>query len=557
MATITDLPVELIERIVTLLTTEEVGKLRLTSRELRAKASQGGYLSNFINHNVDLSETSLKALTSILTEDNLSRRLRNLTITTLVFDDHNDKSPIFAFAPDWDPPILSNRPKGYCTSDTKGEAALQERTEARQQSAKVNLRRAQHEVNVECNVYPAMVQQAFETIKLYCQDEALSSLRLNCKVDDGNGPHLDLADKDARLNLLSAHTTYLFSITMDALLSSKLCVGSFDIFPNTRHCSLASTQISPFLARTSPSALRNLTSSIRSLAMSFSRLTDSEVARSRDMCCSCNKRKGRPTGNKTMCHKHLVEFDDEDDTHCQTERSLVSFLNYFANLEALDLRQYEIERSSDKWNPIVFEHIADHVRLPHLKKLTLRGVNADERSLLALLTTLSSLHSLDMRHVNLKDGQWQPIFSYIKTAMPKLHTLNLEDLFENKRADTVTVPNNHGHIIVPPPPPPPPVIHGGFGGGPPPLPAATSQAESYLNTLVAFRVMNVPEDDVQYSGPFKSDRVKLEGASIKKADILYGFIAHHTSKWRLEKKWMAEHTREYGPRPRDIFDIDY
>lgn len=556
MATLAALPIELVERVVNLLTIEEIGELRLVSRELRAKASQGSYLSYFISHNVDLNETSLRTLASILEEDNLSRRLRHLTITALVYDDHGDKSPISPFSPDWDPPLLSSRPKNFCTSEAKGMAALQERREERQRQAKINLRRAQHEVNVECDIYRALVQHAFMNIKLYCKDGILETLRMGCRVDAGNGPRLELSDKDARFNYLSAHTAYLFSITMDGLLTSRLTVHNLDIFSRTRHCSLACTQLSPYLAHTNRNTLQSVTASVKTLAMSFSRLTESETQRTRDMCCTCNKRKTRQTGDKMTCHKHLAFFDDEDDIYCQSESSLTAFLKLFTNVQELDIRQYEIERSGDKWNPIAFDEVSEKVRLPGLQKLTLRGVNADEKSLLLFVSAHKQLQSLDIRHVNLKDGQWQAIFTMIRTAMPQLNKLTLEDLFENKRADTVTVPSTTGQFIHVPPPPPP-ILHFGAGVVPPPPPAATSQADTFLNTLLNFRVMNVPTEVYTSAGHFKNNKITINGPSIAKADILYGFVSHAVDKWKIEKKWMAEQTREYGPLPRDVFSLDY
>lgn len=545
------LPVELIERLVSLLTIEDVGKLRLVSRELRSKASQGSYLSCFTTRSVDLTKKSIESLIGILSDDNLSRKLKHLTITGIIYDPQNANGLGVPFRGDsWEPLLLSTVPKGYCFAEAKGIAETNEHRDERRRVAKLLLERAEHQLNVECDVYPDLLKRAFLNVKSYCGDGVLDTLRLDCMVEAGLDERYDLGVTDSRSNI-SAHASYIFTTTIQALAATSLPVKHIDVFSSTRYCSLACTELAALVGRSPANFLRPVASGLHSLSLSFSRLADSEAqGASSVVCCDCNSRRLRRSDTEVFCHHHHSKFEEDDDNHCTSEGSLASFLAKFSFLESLELHQYEIERPNDRYNPVAFELITREVRLPKLRKCTLRGINADDKNLLAFLRAHPDLQHLDLRHVNLNEGQWQPVFAHIKTHMGKLQTLNMEDLYEHKRADNVPMPSVPPSML----PPPPGLMLNGLGHMPPPPPPQIN-VETYLNTLITFRVLNIPDDQVVNSGIFKTNKTKITGPWIAKADILYGFVSHAANKWKAEKRWDRERMREYGPPPDTLLDM--
>jgi hypothetical protein len=75
-----DLPVEMVEQIVTSLGYHDIAALRLTSRIIESKTSQGSFTAYFKHKNIELTMESLQTFERMTREDRMGRFLRHCTI---------------------------------------------------------------------------------------------------------------------------------------------------------------------------------------------------------------------------------------------------------------------------------------------------------------------------------------------------------------------------------------------------------------------------------------------------------------------------------------------
>ncbi|OQO06129.1 hypothetical protein B0A48_08717 [Cryoendolithus antarcticus] len=182
MASLVALPIELVERVVTSLETEETGILRLVCHELCDKASRGTYLKLFTDRSVDVTQDGLNALKEALAGDGLPRQLRNLTLVAVVYHPRMERMRSPATSPDaWSPAAQTMLHRGDCPGKFK-QSHSDRRFAARREVAELRLQQARHQYNVETGVYVELLALAFESIKSTCSKDGLASLVLSVAV---------------------------------------------------------------------------------------------------------------------------------------------------------------------------------------------------------------------------------------------------------------------------------------------------------------------------------------------------------------------------------------
>lgn len=107
---------------------------------------------------------------------------------------------------------------------------------------------------------------------------------------------------------------------------------------------------------------------------------------------------------------------------------VAGFLNQTPNLESLDLFMYNTLEGAPWVYSNLFSDVAKTVRLPQLRRLTLRGIWASPSSVLLFLRNHPDLTRVDLREVHITGGTWEPILRHLE-SMPKLAELHLENLW--------------------------------------------------------------------------------------------------------------------------------
>ena len=208
------LPIELIEHIVIFLPLDDIASLRLTSRAMDHKASQGSFATFFKHKDVELTTTTLQDMLRLTSHGRLGCLLEHCNITGVVRSD----------------------------------------TTAADEGADQDLR--------------TLLSEAFRNLKLRSSNGGLASLclRVVASIEDADG---ELEEPDYFGDWKSVWSTALrtFQLTMGALQDSQLSVEDLDIFGGLKGCSLACDD---FLAFAQQSILWPVFGSVKRLTMSLS-----------------------------------------------------------------------------------------------------------------------------------------------------------------------------------------------------------------------------------------------------------------------------------------------
>lgn len=347
-ASLEALPVELIERVVTSLETEEAGVLRLVCRELRDKASQGVYLNLFTDRSVDVTGDGLAALTEALSRNGLPRQLRNLTLVAVVYNPRTERMRSPASSSDgWSPASQSMLHREDCPRKFK-LATADRRFAARREVAELRLQQAKHQFNVETGAYFDLLASTFESLKAKCAKAGLDSLTLTVAVQTSK--KLRFSPDAMELRYAATEESQLLAVTMHAITTTHLPIKHFDIFSKTRMCSIASTELAAWLNNTPASSLRSFGRQLSSLSISYSRVMS--MANASSSCCNCRGRRfplfRGATESAQICHNHGCKFKGAGDEDCEYESSVASFISNFSNLVSLDLHEYQTEWVSEE-----------------------------------------------------------------------------------------------------------------------------------------------------------------------------------------------------------------
>ncbi|KAI0386972.1 hypothetical protein F5Y04DRAFT_288777 [Hypomontagnella monticulosa] len=207
------LPIELVEHVVTLLDARDVFSLRLTSRNIEIKASQGNFNALFSHKNVELSTKVLQEMVYITSQSRFGRRIQHCTITGIARDE-------------------------TIVTYEEGE-----------------------------HLGPLTV--SFQNIKQRSPTASLTSLslRVTARTEDGDGVSAEPSEFLSQKAVWCA-ALHAFETTMAALSESQLSVdGHIDIFGSLRGCSL---EHSSFLAFFQKPTAKHVFRSVKKLAISLS-----------------------------------------------------------------------------------------------------------------------------------------------------------------------------------------------------------------------------------------------------------------------------------------------
>ena len=83
----------------------------------------------------------------------------------------------------------------------------------------------------------------------------------------------------------------------------------------------------------------------------------------------------------------------------------------------------------------------------------------------------------------------------------------------------------------------------------------TMQQDTLLNSLLGWRVTNLPGDDdddendegVEIKGKFGKNCLVLNGRWVQKAEVGYAPIGYANVKEKVEARWESDRSREFGP----------
>ncbi|KAI8294695.1 hypothetical protein K4K56_001460 [Colletotrichum sp. SAR 10_98] len=99
---------------------------------------------------------------------------------------------------------------------------------------------------------------------------------------------------------------------------------------------------------------------------------------------------------------------------------LAGLLGYMQNLKTLEIYLHNTLKGKTFAYSEMFDLVADQVKLPKLRQLTLDMVPVNETSFLRFLTNSPFLEDLSLRFVHIRQGSWESFLSKITNPLAKL-----------------------------------------------------------------------------------------------------------------------------------------
>ncbi|KAF4835086.1 hypothetical protein CGCTS75_v002671 [Colletotrichum tropicale] len=99
---------------------------------------------------------------------------------------------------------------------------------------------------------------------------------------------------------------------------------------------------------------------------------------------------------------------------------LAGLLGYMKNLKILEIHLHNTLKGKTFAYSEMFDLVADQVKLPKLRQLTLDMVPVNEASFLSFLAISPHIEDLSLRFVHIRQGSWESLMSKITTPLTKL-----------------------------------------------------------------------------------------------------------------------------------------
>lgn len=416
MASLQDLPVELVEYIVQDLDLQDIGSLRTACRDMRSKASQGRFKTFFISKRVDLTPEFLERFTSITSPGCLGDLIEHLTLVAVVYNTLGVEA------------TLRNGSK-YVTEDHQRMKVDLNPEELAAATTELQQLRQQH-------VELTRLHNSGGDLKLLA--EAFSNIR-----DHAKGRLLSMSfdtvvsrDRKTRQQPLIGGSwkqiwkasARAWRLGLDALGSTSLPVETLDIYSGVKRCSVTSNEIG---VRRNRKGFDAAFKGLRKISLSVTnRIIDAS---------GLDKRlTGDPDDNidweaeyEQLPKADLLSIASDEANYTGP----AELLHLAPALEELHLHWYETRVGTLSHSELMYERIFARIvataQLPSLRVCRLRGLYVTGSDLLKFLPN-GPIKDLALENVYLvKGGYWRPIFDYCSSEEAAMEKLHLEDIWES------------------------------------------------------------------------------------------------------------------------------
>jgi hypothetical protein len=397
-----DLPPEITERVVVLLSLSDISSLRLTNKCLALNTAQRHLKARFRTKRVELTEQRLRSFVAVTASGGLGCLLQDLTLVAPVYNTSELTARLKSKKAD----SAKLNDDGRCFGYRRRHL-----TEAELQQAKLDLGVLQERLAEQLDLQRhqrdvELLSQAFSNLATH--GASLRMLRAEVEIykDDTTTPLLPLFGGHDKPIWASAD--HLGSTLLASLAACNLPIQSLDLFNSSRmlRCTLSCSELNSF-----DFASVRLVSSLRQLSDLSLKVSDHHVI-------------------EDDTHQSLDEGLSEKHTQEPNFDGLRSLLRTCSSIRTLDLTHFAkvfVKRSNVRHGQIL-RALSDS-RLQCLQCLTLQGFIVTEHELLTCLKGFGTLRSLTLRYIRLEDGSFEPVIDHcvIEAAMERVE---LDSLWE-------------------------------------------------------------------------------------------------------------------------------
>ncbi|GAM84430.1 hypothetical protein ANO11243_024260 [Dothideomycetidae sp. 11243] len=245
--------------------------------------------------------------------------------------------------------------------------------------------------------------QGFENIKVYSNRGRLESLILRVEregvelTEAASWPDPPIGPHEA----IWSTAEWVLRTTSVAMEISGIFIKHLDIFNSVLRCSIGCDRLAPAIEDL------DLSASLGTLKQLSLSLSDHEHCDASD--AEAHSLAAGDRNSKAICH----------------------FLELCPQLEILELHWYRLSYESTEARNRerhFFDQVADSVRLPLLRSLSLRGIHVNEKGLRTFFSHTPLLSKLNMEEIHMQAGRFQDVF---RSVLPRLDSLHLDNLWED------------------------------------------------------------------------------------------------------------------------------
>lgn len=419
---ITTLPTEVFELILTYLDLDSVKALRRTERSLAARCLGPRFLGSLQDRPVlDVSLENLRIFHALACNPVLKERVRSITLLATSHGHFRlrDKS--------WGQLPFSLKEYSRGSMD---------RPYDHEKSHLDWLRRQQESRANESS------KEMIELLRLaFSEFGELESITLDGAVYLGRAKR----ERDYRGEEYSLwmRASQVFSMVFTAIVQSGVSVQRFDAFRSSPRCCIPSGDITTCISSLAQNQLATLASGLVSFKLALT-LDAKELY---DMIGPKEKseKKSKAASDQESCRirgltkRHVASEVFQAVLAGAADKSGAGVLLKFASsLRELDLyfRGADIpEVQTNTSYDLIFGSIAEETAFPMLEKCALSGFLAKGESILLFLQKHPNLRELTLHECHLTSGSWAFIFSHLEQSMPRLENVNFSGLYGKHMQD--------------------------------------------------------------------------------------------------------------------------
>lgn len=438
---LTQIPTEIIEKIVEILDVPSILNLRLTCRDL-ARRTVGPHLLKtcFQLQTTDLSSASLSRLEQIVSYPVFGPAVKQLTFrATVYYSDRLDKTQM--------------------QRGTSGSANSSLQADLARYHENLNWladRRGEQALS-EFDEHEAVISQLAGIMKHLGEPEAKTppALGRGLELMGGVSPGPGIIYSPARSgppiwNNVACRASQAFYITIQAMVRSGLKTPLLWIYPQTRRCSVPAGTISWLMAAVDHQDLARVMSGIKNFALSFAPAVGTKASFGLLQADADVSDEDRTASNYRQVRPSEPFLTLEEETRLEEDAfvAVPEFIRLVsADVKILDLHMFNPHKKRAPRYSRIFVNLSREVHFPKLEDCALGGIWATEASLVQFLEKHGAqLRRLALRDIWLTEGSWAPIFGLLHPrTFPNLEFLRLESLFCGERSRIVNLCPKTGH----------------------------------------------------------------------------------------------------------------
>ncbi|KAL1870765.1 hypothetical protein Daus18300_005085 [Diaporthe australafricana] len=412
------LPNELFDQLLTYLDLPSIRNLRLASKQHAAKCLSAAFFKYYREQETDLTPRSLLRLRQITSHHPLGGAVKRLTVVAVY---HDPSCLLMRIRRLRDPLRRTDKPRIV--------EYHKELSNRMSQLYSIISTRAEQHGQFSDDIISSL-SHVLKTLG------SVDTLKLTARVIrapfEKDNPEPSSSSQFVNWNCLWKDCHRLLRLVTSAMSKSAVEVATFSVFNDC----FGKVQSRAFLDLNKD--LNNLQflsqsgSKIKTLKLTFS--TATQIPETVDIIS---------TSDGSMQHLRPVRIACSAEPARSSENfpGVAGFLNQTPNLRALELSMYNTLEGAPWVYSNLFGDVAKTVRLPELRRLTLRGIWATPSFVLLFLRNHPDLTRVDLREVHITGGTWEPILRHLE-SMPKLAELHLENLWSGSEHLLNLLPKN-------------------------------------------------------------------------------------------------------------------